>query len=175
MFFHDFVDEVREECINKTVTKCIPKFGEHLVGSRVIVMTKNICHDSTEKKCSDVTHRTCVDVPKEVSKPFTKTVPRCVTVPHQICEDVEVEVEKPILKTVPRCVTVPHQICAEIPVMKEQCAGKLVSVSGIKRKFCQITHTYFRYTFLSNHIVHKSFCGLYFQAPYPLIDRLSIN
>ena len=60
-------------------------------------------------------------------------------------------------------------------VMKEQCKGKLISISGIKRKFCQITHTYFRYTFLSNHIVHKSFCGLYFQAPYPLIDRLSIN
>ena len=29
-------------------------------------------------------------------------------------------------------------------VMKEQCTGKLISVSGIKRKFCQITHTYFR-------------------------------
>ena len=29
-------------------------------------------------------------------------------------------------------------------VMMEQCTGKLISVSGIKRKFCQITHTYFR-------------------------------
>ena len=134
-------------------------------------MTKNICHDSTEKECCDVTINTCVNVPKQVSKPISKTVPRCVTVPHQICEDVEVEVEKPISKTVPRCVTVPHQICAEVPVMKEQCTGKLISVSGIKRKFCQITHTYFRCTFLPNHNVHKSLCGLCYWPPDPLIDR----
>ena len=59
-------------------------------------MTKNICHDSTEKKCSDVTINTCVNVPKQVSKPISKTVPRCVTVPHHICVDVPVQVAKPI-------------------------------------------------------------------------------
>ena len=111
-FFHNFVDEVREECHDETVTELVTE-----------TIMQQECTNENREECHD------------------ETVTELIT---------------------------------EI-VMQEQCTGKLISVSGIKRKLCHITHTYFRYTFLSNHNVHKSFCGLYFQAPYPLIDRLSIN
>ena len=107
-----FVDNFHEECRDETITKCPdipikkcqkckPKFGEHLVGSRVIVMTKEVCeefsygdcqtsspnercncvelmnkecHTVVEKKCVEVPHETCIDVPVQHAKPITKNV-----------------------------------------------------------------------------------------------------
>ena len=36
-------------------------------------------------------------------------------------------------------------------------------------------YMYLRYTFLSNHTIHKSSCGLCFWASDPLIDRFNKN
>ena len=38
-----------------------------------------------------------------------------------------------------------------------------------------LTYRYIRYTFSSNHNIHKSLCGLCFWASDPLIDRFYYN
>ena len=56
------------------------------------------------------------------------------------------------------------------------CTKKGSKGGGVIQVKILFFHTkYIRYTFTSNHNVHKSWCGLYFWAPEPLIALIKFT